>query len=192
LPDLLAHARERVLLLDGAMGTQIQGRDLTLEDFRGQENCSEILNLSRPDLIREIHLGYLQAGADAVQTNSFGGSPITLGEFGLAEEAFAINQAAARLAHVAVDALSGDGRTRFIVGSIGPGTRLPSLGHVGYRELEAAFTVQAKGLLAGEVDALLVETCQDPLQLKAAVNGARAACAAAGRAVPLMAQEGDG
>ena len=136
LTDFLDHARERVLLLDGAMGTQIQGRDLTLDDFWGQENCSEVLNLSRPDLIREIHLGYLRAGADAVETNSFGGSPITLGEFGLQERAVEINRRAAQLAREAVETLAGDGRARFVIGAIGPGTRLPSLGHVAYRELE--------------------------------------------------------
>jgi 5-methyltetrahydrofolate--homocysteine methyltransferase len=129
LADLLAAARGRVLLLDGAMGTQIQGRDLTLDDFWGQENCSEVLNLSRPDLIREIHAGYLRAGADAVETNSFGGSPVTLGEFGLQDRAVEINRVAARLAREAVEEVAGDGRERFVVGAIGPGTRLPSLGH---------------------------------------------------------------
>ena len=101
----LAFARRHVVLLDGAMGSQIQARDLTLDDFWGQENCSEILNLSRPDLIREIHAGYLAAGADAVETNSFGGSPITLGEFGLEARALEINERAARLAREAVERL---------------------------------------------------------------------------------------
>jgi 5-methyltetrahydrofolate--homocysteine methyltransferase len=187
LADLLAAARGRVLLLDGAMGTQIQGRDLTLDDFWGQENCSEVLNLSRPDLIREIHAGYLRAGADAVETNSFGGSPVTLGEFGLQDRAVEINRVAARLAREAVEEVAGDGRERFVVGAIGPGTRLPSLGHVAYRGLEAAFAAQAEGLLLGGADALLVETCQDPLQVRAAVNGAKAAMAR-DRAVPLMVQ----
>ncbi len=179
----------RVLLFDGAMGTQIQGRDLSIEaDFWGQENCSEILNLSRPDLIREIHQGYLEAGADALETNSFGGSPITLGEFDLGERAFEINQRAAELAHEAIARLAGDGRQRFVIGAIGPGTRLPSLGHVAYRTLEQAFSVQAAGLIAGGADVILCETCQDPLQAKAAINGARAAMAAAGKSLPLMVQ----
>ena len=107
MSDFLAFARRHVVLLDGAMGSQLQARELTLDDFWGQENCSEILNLSRPDLIREIHAGYLAAGADAVETNSFGGSPITLGEFGLEDRALEINERAARLAREAVDALSG-------------------------------------------------------------------------------------
>ncbi len=157
------------------MGSRIQAQELSLDDYWGQENCSEILNLSQPELIRDIHAGYLAAGADAVETNSFGGSPITLGEFGLQDRAFEINERAARLAREAVEACAGDGRERFVIGAIGPGTKLPSLGHVGYRELEAAFAVQAEGLIAGGADALLIETCQDPLQIKAAVNGCRKA-----------------
>ncbi|MCS6877393.1 MAG: methionine synthase [Geminicoccaceae bacterium] len=186
--DLFEYARERVVLFDGGMGTKIQAAGLTLDDFWGLENCSEVLNLSRPDLIRDIHRKYLLAGADALETNSFGGSPITLGEFGLADRAKEINRRAAELAFEAIDSLPEDGRTRFVVGSIGPGTRLPSLGHIDYRTLEAAFAVQAEGLLEGGVHALLVETCQDPLQIKAAVNGSRIAMARTGRRVPLMVQ----
>ncbi|MCX8099695.1 MAG: methionine synthase [Geminicoccaceae bacterium] len=188
MADLLDHARERLVLFDGGMGTQIQSAGLSLDDFWGQENCSEVLNLSRPDLIREIHRRYLLAGADALETNSFGGSPVTLGEFGLAERALEINRRAAELAFEAIDSLPRDGRTRFVVGAIGPGTRLPSLGHIDYRTLEAAFATQAEGLLAGGVHALLIETCQDPLQIKAAVNGSRMAMARLGRSVPLLVQ----
>ncbi|HET6467742.1 MAG TPA: homocysteine S-methyltransferase family protein, partial [Geminicoccaceae bacterium] len=189
MADFLSYARERVVLLDGAMGSQIQGRELSVEkDFWGQENCSEILNLSRPDLIREIHASYLAAGADAIETNSFGGSPITLGEFDLQDRAFEINRRAAELAHEAIEGFEGDGRTRFVIGAVGPGTRLPSLGHVDYRSLEDAFTIQAEGLIAGGADALLIETCQDPLQIKAAVNGGRRAFAKSGRQLPLMVQ----
>ena len=188
MTDFLAFARRHVLLLDGAMGSQLQARELTLDDYQGQENCSEILNLSRPDLIRDIHVGYLAAGADAVETNSFGGSPITLGEFGLSAQALEINRRAARLAREAVESFAGDGRERFVVGAIGPGTKLPSLGHIGYRELEAAFAVQADGLIAGSADALLIETCQDPLQIKAAVNGCRHAFVRHGRELPVMVQ----
>jgi 5-methyltetrahydrofolate--homocysteine methyltransferase len=142
MTDFLEALRHRVLLFDGAMGTQIQGRDLSIEeDFQGQENCSEVLNLSRPDLVTEIHLGYLEAGADAVETNSFGGSPLTLGEFDLQDQAFDINRRAAALARAAVDQVSGDGRQRYVIGAIGPGTRLPSLGHVDYRSLEDGFAV---------------------------------------------------
>jgi 5-methyltetrahydrofolate--homocysteine methyltransferase len=194
MTDFLKALEKRVLLFDGAMGTQIQGRDLSIEeDFQGQENCSEILNVSRPDLVREIHRGYLEAGADAIETNSFGGSPLTLGEFDLAERAFEINRLAAALAKEAVESFSGDGRERFVIGAIGPGTRLPSLGHVAYRDLEEGFAIQTAGLLDGGADVILCETSQDPLQVKAAVNGAkRALSEAASRGsrarCPLMAQ----
>jgi 5-methyltetrahydrofolate--homocysteine methyltransferase len=189
MPHILDYLADRVLLCDGAMGTQMQARALDVDrDYQGHENCTEILCASRPDLVREIHLGYLRAGADAVQTNSFGGSPITLGEFGIADKAFALNKTAGELAREAVDALAADGRARFVIGSVGPGTRLPSLGHVDYQTLEDALTVQCRGLIAGGVDAILVETCQDTLQIKAAVNGAKRACADSGRAVPIFVQ----
>ena len=188
MADFLACLRQRVLLLDGAMGTQIQAREPTLEDFGGQENCSEILNLTRPDLVRDIHAAYLAAGADAVETNSFGGSPLTLAEFGLAERAFEINRTAALLAREAADAVTTPDRPRFVVGAIGPGTKLPSLGHVAYGPLEDALAIQAGGLLAGGADALLIETCQDPLQIKAAVNGCRRAFTEVGREVPILVQ----
>ena len=180
--------RERVLLCDGAMGSQVQAMSLDVErDYLGQENCTEILNRSRPDLVREIHLKYLRAGADMVETNSFGGSPITLGEFGLQDEALALNRRAAEIAREAVAEFS-DGRPRFVLGSIGPGTRLPTLGHIDYDTLEAAFHIQAQGLIEGGADAILIETCQDPLQIKAAVNGAKIARAGLKRDVPLIVQ----
>ncbi len=178
-----------VLLLDGAMGTQIQGADLKVEeDFWGQENCSEILNLSRPDFIRNVHMKYLAAGSDAVETNTFGGSSITLGEFDLTDKTVEINRRACELAHEAIAEFAADGRKRFVVGAIGPGTKLPSLGHIDYDALEASFVLQAQGLLEGNADAFLVETCQDPLQIKAAVNGARNAMKAANKDLPIMVQ----
>ncbi len=187
MTNFLSAVQNRVLLFDGAMGTQIQGRDLSIEeDFQGQENCSEILNLSRPDLVREIHLGYLEAGADAVETNSFGGSPLTLGEFDLQDQAFDINRRASLLAREAVDKLASDGRQRYVIGAIGPGTRLPSLGHIDYRSLEDGFAIQTAGLLEGTADVILCETCQDPLQIKAALNGAKHAMKEAGKRLPLM------
>jgi 5-methyltetrahydrofolate--homocysteine methyltransferase len=189
MPHILDYLADRLLLCDGAMGTQMQARPLDVErDYQGHENCTEILCESRPDLVREIHRGYLQAGADAVQTNSFGGSPITLGEFGIAEKAFALNKRAGELAREAVDDLGGDGRARFVIGSVGPGTRLPSLGHIDYQPLEDALTIQCRGLIAGGVDAILIETCQDTLQIKAAVNGAKRARAEAGKDTPIFVQ----
>jgi len=189
MPHILDYLADRVLLCDGAMGTQMQARALDVErDYLGHENCTEILCESRPDLVRDIHLGYLRAGADAVQTNSFGGSPITLGEFGISDKAFALNQRAGELAREAVEALERDGRARFVIGSVGPGTRLPSLGHIDYQRLEDALTVQCRGLIAGGVDAILVETCQDTLQIKAAVNGAKRARAEAKTDTPIFVQ----
>src|SRR3954454_21784137 len=189
MTHLLDYLADRVLLCDGAMGTQVQGRSLEIErDFLGHENCTEILCESRPDLVREIHLAYLNAGADAVQTNSFGGSPITLGEFGIADKAFALNRRAAELAREAVAEFAHDGRTRFVLGSVGPGTRLPSLGHITYQDLEDALAIQCAGLVAGTADAILIETCQDPLQIKAAVNGAKRAREDAKKDIPIIVQ----
>ncbi|MEN2991363.1 methionine synthase [Tistrella sp. BH-R2-4] len=186
---LLDFLGSNVLLLDGGMGSQLQARDLSVDgDYWGNENCSEILNLSRPDIIRDIHTAYFEAGADAVETNTFGGSPITLGEFDLTDRAFEINVRACELAHEAAERFKGDGRERFVIGSIGPGTRLPTLGHIDYDRLEAALAVQARGLIAGRADAFLIETCQDPLQIKAAVNGVKIARAEAGVALPIMVQ----
>ena len=181
----------RVLLLDAAMGSQVQAMDLdTARDFQGCENCTEILNRTRPDIMRGIHLASLEAGADAVETNSFGGSPVTLAEFGLAGEAFDLNRAAAQIAREAADSVANapGGRERFVFGAIGPGTRLPTLGQVSYGAVADAVAVQAAGLVAGGADALLIETVQDLLQAKAAVAGARRAMAEAGRDLPLAVQ----
>ncbi len=186
---LLDHLAAHVLLADGAMGTRVQAMDLTLEeDYLGHENCVEILSKSRPEVIREIHMGYFEAGSDAVETNTFGASPVTLGEFGLSGEAFGLNRLAAELAREAAAAFAGDGRERFVLGSIGPGTKLPSLGHADYQTLEDSFAVQCAGLAAGGVDAFLIETCQDPLQIKAAVNGAKRARGEAGADIPIIVQ----
>ncbi|MGP1396842.1 MAG: methionine synthase [Inquilinaceae bacterium] len=171
------------------MGSRVQAIDLDVEkDYWNNENCTEVLTLSRPDLVRDIHTGYFAAGADCVETNTFGGSPITLGEFGVQDRALEINRRSAELAREAAESFAGDGRQRFVIGSVGPGTRLPSLGHVAYDPLEAALTVQCRGLIDGGVDAILIETCQDPLQIKAAVNGAKAARAAAGTDTPIFVQ----
>ena len=118
--------KERVLLCDGGMGSRVQAMDLDTDaDFQGAENCTEVLNLSRPDIVMEIHKNYLAAGSDIVQTNSFGGSPITLDEFELGDQAHEINRLAGSLAREAVKSMACDGRERFVLGSIGPGTRLP-------------------------------------------------------------------
>ena len=174
-PHLLDALRDQVLLCDGGMGSRVQMLDLDVErDYWDRENCTEVLNLSRPELVREIHRGYFAAGADMVETNSFGGSPITLDEFDLGDRTLEINRIAGELAREAADSFS-DGRHRYVVGSIGPGTKLPSLGNIAYDPLEAALAEQCRGLLEGGVDAILIETCQDTLQIKAAVNGAKLA-----------------
>ncbi len=189
MTNFLEFIESQILLLDGAMGTQIQGADLKVEeDYWGQENCSEILNLSRPDFIRNVHMKYLAAGADAVETNTFGGSVLTLGEFGLEEKTLEINRRACELAHEAIAEFAHDGRKRFVVGSVGPGTKLPSLGHIAYDALEASFITQIEGMIAGRADVILVETAQDVLQVKAAVNATKIACAKAGIKLPIMVQ----
>jgi 5-methyltetrahydrofolate--homocysteine methyltransferase len=190
MSEFLNALGERVLLCDGAFGSRIQAMDLDLKrDYRGAENCTEILNASNPGIVRKIHVGYLEAGSDIVQTNSFGGSPLTLSEFDLADQAFELNRLAGELAREAVDeVLARDDRERFVLGSIGPGTRLPSLGHIDYQTLEDAFFTQASGLVAGGVDAILIETCQDPLQIKSAVNGARRAFGELERTLPILVQ----
>ena len=187
-PHLLDALRDRVLLCDGGMGSRVQALTLDVEkDYWGRENCTDVLTLSRPDLVREIHRGYFAAGADMVETNTFGGSPVTLAEFDLADKAFEINKIGAELAREAADCFS-DGRHRWVLGSIGPGTKLPSLGNIAYDPLEAALAEQCRGLIAGGVDAILIETCQDTLQIKAAVNGAKIARRAAGTDTPVFVQ----
>ena len=187
--NFLEFLKTQVLLLDGAMGTQIQGADLKVEeDYWGQENCSEILNLSRPDFVRDVHRKYLLAGSDAVETNTFGGSQLTLGEFDLQDKTIEINKRACELAHEAIEEFKHDGRPRFVIGAIGPGTKLPSLGHIGYDELEASMVLQAEGLIEGRADAFLIETAQDPLQIKAAVNACKIAMGKKNKTLPLMVQ----
>ncbi|TLU73378.1 methionine synthase [Lichenicoccus roseus] len=187
-PHLLDALRDQVLLCDGGMGSRVQSLTLDVEaDYWNRENCTEVLNLSRPELVREIHRGYFEAGADMVETNSFGGSPITLAEFDLEDRTHEINRIAGELAREAADSFS-DGRHRWVIGSIGPGTKLPSLGNIAYDPLEAALAAQCRGLIAGGVDALLIETCQDTLQIKAAVNGAKLARLEAGTDTPIFVQ----
>ncbi len=189
MAKILDFLRERVLLADGAMGTRVQVLDLTVDkDFLGAENCTDILTKSRPDVVRDIHKSYFAAGSDAVETNSFGTSPITLGEFGLSAEAFDLSKRSAEIAHEAAEEFNGDGRERFVLGSIGPGTKLPTLGHIDYQTLEDAIAVQCAGLVAGGIDAFLIETCQDPLQMKAAINAAKRARLEANQDIPLIVQ----
>ncbi|MDQ1644612.1 MAG: 5-methyltetrahydrofolate--homocysteine methyltransferase, partial [Cryptosporangiaceae bacterium] len=183
---LLTALTERVLVADGAMGTMLQAADLPLEDFQGDEGCNEILNVTRPEVIRGIHDAYFAAGADLVETNTFGANYANLGEYGIAERIYELSEAGARLARESADAAATPGRPRWVLGSVGPGTKLPTLGHAPYAVLRDAYQQQVAGMLAGGVDAVIVETCQDLLQCKSALVGARRAMAAAGRRVPLI------
>ncbi len=188
MSDFLNQLKDRVLLCDGAMGVLIQGMNLSVDkDFMGKENCSEILNITRPELIRDVHRQYFAAGADMVETNSFGASPITLGEFDISDKAYDLSKISAEIAREAAEEFK-DGRSRFVIGSVGPGTKLPSLGHIDYDSLEASYVVQCKGLIDGGADAILVETCQDPLQFKAAINGAKLANKVLDKNIPIMLQ----
>jgi 5-methyltetrahydrofolate--homocysteine methyltransferase len=186
--DFRQQLRERVLIFDGAMGTSIQDRNLSLDDFQGKEGCNELLVLSRPQVIREIHASFLEVGCDAVETNTFGASRLVLGEYGLADQAYEINRTAARLARAVAADFSSREQPRFVVGAMGPGTRLPSLGQIGFDDLVAMYAEQARGLMDGGADVLLVETCQDLLQAKAALIGCQDAMRAIDAPRPLMVQ----
>jgi len=188
MSTILDHLSRQVLLCDGGTGALVQAMNLSVEaDFLGHENCTEILVESRPDVIRSIHTRYFEAGADMVEADTFGGSPLTLAEFGIADKAFDLNRRAIEVAREAAEQFA-DGRRRYVLGAIGPGTKLPSLGHVSYDTLEAGYHIQAAGQVAGGADAFLVETCQDPLQIKAAVNGCKRALRDAKADLPIFVQ----
>jgi len=187
--DLL---HERVLVLDGAFGTWMQARNLGPDDFGGEalEGCNEQLVMTRPDLVAEMHDEFFRVGVDGVETATFGAFPLVLNEYGLADRTFEMNRRAAELAREVASGHAADGRPRFVIGSIGPGTRLPSLGQIRYDALRDDYALQVDGLIAGGIDVLLVETVYDLLQAKAAINGARAAMRRAGLAkpIPIMVQ----
>src|ERR1700729_4070684 len=178
-PSRRGEIARRLVIADGAMGSMLQGCPVSLDDFDGHEGCNEILNVTRPDIIRAIHDGYLDAGVDCISTNTFGANLGNLGEYGIADRIEELAEAGARIARQAADEWSGPDRTRWVLGSIGPGTKLPTLGHVTFAKLRDTYQASAAGLLRGGADALIVETCQDLLQAKAAIIGARRAIAAA-------------
>ncbi len=161
---------DKVLVFDGAMGTSIQQLQLNSDDFWGKEGCNELLVLSKPEAIQSIHAGFLDVGCDVIETDTFGGTHIVLGDYDLTDRVYEINLRAAQLARSVADQFSNPAHPRYVSGSMGPGTRLPSLGHISYQELYLAYREQAAGLIDGGVDVLQVETVQDPLQAKAALN----------------------
>jgi 5-methyltetrahydrofolate--homocysteine methyltransferase len=183
------HAPGRpVLVFDGATGTSLQQMDLTAVDFGGAalEGCNENLVFTRPDAVQAVHRQFLEVGCDVIETDTFGATSLVLAEYGLEAQAFALNLRAAELAREMADRYATPERPRFVAGSMGPTTKLPTLGHVDFDTMKESFREQAAGLLAGDVDLFIIETCQDVLQIKAALQGIEAAFAAAGQRRPLM------
>ncbi|WP_426500014.1 methionine synthase [Streptomyces sp. D54] len=177
----------RVVVADGAMGTMLQAQDPTLEDFENLEGCNEILNVTRPDIVRSVHEEYFAVGVDCVETNTFGANHSAANEYEIADRIFELSESGARIAREVADEFAAkDGRQRWVLGSIGPGTKLPSLGHITYDVLRDGYQKNAEGLLTGGSDALIVETTQDLLQTKSSIIGARRAMDALGVHVPLI------
>ena len=179
---------ERVVIADGAMGTMLQAANPSLADFENHEGCNEVLNVSRPDIVRSVHNEYLAAGVDAIETNTFGANWSNLADYGIEDRIYELAYAGGKIAREAADAYSTPEKPRFVLGSMGPGTKLPSLGHTTYENLKIAYYTAAKGLADAGCDALLVETSQDLLQVKAAVNGSRQAINEATHDIVLIAQ----
>ncbi len=188
--SFLDTVNERVVIFDGAFGTYIQSLDLTADDFGGPdlEGCNEHLVFTRPDVIAGMHDRFFALGVDVVETATFGAFSTVLAEYGLAHEAYELNRRAAEIGREVASGHTTAGRPRYVAGSMGPGTKLPSLGHISFTDLRDTYEEQARGLLEGGVDLFLVETCYDLLQAKAAIAACRRAMVAAGRQVPIQAQ----
>src|SRR5204863_4814532 len=190
MASYLDAVRERVVIIDGATGTNLQLRDLTADDFGGMalEGCNEILVDTRPDVVEDLHRSFFDVGVDVVETDSFGGSSIVLAEYALADRARALNRKAAGIAGEVAAGYAHGGGDRWVAGSMGPGTKFPSLGQIRFAEFRDVYQEQAEGLLEGGVDLLIVETMFDLLAAKAAMIACRRAMAAVGREVPLQVQ----
>ena len=186
MSDFLQAVQERVVIYDGAMGTSIQARNPSVDDYWGKEGCNELLVLSRPDIIKDIHAAFFSVGCDVVETDTFGATRVVLAEYDLQDKVHEINFAAAKLAREV--AASFNGRKRFVAGSMGPTTKLPSLGHISFDDMAASYTDQAVALIEGGVDVLLLETCQDILQAKAGLVGIFDALKKTGKNVPVQVQ----
>jgi len=185
---LREYLRKHIVIADGAMGTMLQAQEPSLTDFENHEGCNEILNITRPDIVKSVHDAYLNAGVDAIETNTFGANFANLAEYGIEDRIYELAIAGARIARKCADNFSTEGNPKWVLGSIGPGTKLPTLGHTTYEILKDAYEKCAAGLIDGGADALLIETTQDLLQAKAAVNGGRAAIKASGKGILLIAQ----
>ncbi|MCU1368961.1 MAG: methionine synthase (B12-dependent), partial [Ilumatobacteraceae bacterium] len=185
--DLVA---DRVVVYDGATGTWLQTQDLSLDDYGGEafEGCTDILGVTRPDVIAALHTAYLEVGADVVETNTFGAFGVPLGEYDISERSHELCVANARIAREVADGFSTPDRKRYVAGSLGPGTKSPSLSQIRFAELRDHYQVAAEGLLEGGVDLFILETHFDLLAVKASVIGVRRAMAKVGRQVPIQAQ----
>ncbi|RFU87041.1 methionine synthase [Streptomyces triticagri] len=186
--DALRHAlATRVVVADGAMGTMLQAQDPSLEDFQNLEGCNEILNVTRPDIVRSVHEEYFAVGVDCVETNTFGANFAALAEYDIPERIHELSESGVRIAREVADEFTAStGQQRWVLGSMGPGTKLPTLGHAPYGKLRDAYQQNAEGMIAGGADALLVETTQDLLQTKASILGARRALEATGADLPII------
>lgn len=178
----------RVVIADGAMGTMLQSQNPTLADFQNHEGCNEILNVTRPEIVKSVHNQYLQAGVDAIETNTFGANFANLAEYGIEDRIYEIAYSGAKLARECADQFSTPDKPRWVLGSLGPGTKLPTLGHTTYEKLKQAYEIASTGLIQGGCDALLIETTQDLLQAKSAINGAREAIDKSKKDIVLIAQ----
>ncbi|MGW6377478.1 methionine synthase [Rhodococcus sp. NPDC055112] len=185
---LLDALSQRVVIGDGAMGTMLQDADLTLDDFLGLEGCNEILNETRPDVLADIHRAYFESGADAVETNTFGCNLPNLADYDISHRIRDLSERGTRIAREVADEMGPgrDGMARFVLGSMGPGTKLPTLGHAPFAVLRDAYTESALGMIEAGADAILVETCQDLLQVKAAIIGSQHAMEKLGRRIPII------
>ncbi len=190
MPNLLDTLKERIVVFDGAMGTNLQVQNLSLDDFGGPrfEGCNENLLVTRPDAVEKVHAGFLDVGCDVVETNSFNGTPVDFAEYDIADKAYDMNVLAAQLAKRVASDYSTKDKPRWVAGSMGPGRKLPTLGHISFKDLRDAYAVQVRGLLDGGVDLLIVETCQDLLQTKAALAAIFGHFKDSHRRVPVIAQ----
>src|SRR5215831_4688558 len=190
MSDFLETLKERIVVFDGAMGTNLQVQNLSLDDFGGPrfEGCNENLLVTRPDAVEKVHSGFLDVGCDVVETNSFNGTPVDFAEYGIADKAYDMNKLAAQLAKRVASDYSTKEKPRWVAGSMGPGRKLPTLGHISFADLRAAYAEQVRGLIDGGVDLLIVETCQDLLQTKAALSAIFAHFEKFKLRVPVIAQ----